>query len=606
MRPCGAWLESGGANEAPVLGDRGGGDVDDRVSVFVDRFQRQPARCRSRRGGPRAVGTPSSQAIDEDQRLTVARVGADAGGVVELGGRARLTIPPGALTDDAEVRLTAIGAAPSEIAFPLEQAVAQPVNVEIRRAELTEPATLELLFDTDTVTLPDDPVIATPSQWDDDEESWVQFDATIDVDEGVVSTTSQTPTGWWRPSVWDWSRLPAVVDALFVGLDEADVPEPGCTTPRPNWVERVEVSDAAVDPAHVCAGGFEGQLAVRLTNRRPFTLAVDSTQAPAWGWTNTADRVHLLLSEIVRSAQPGFGPQFILPRFTEGAIGVDAGNFAGGRILGEASSTTMAIDVAVLVLEALDGGGQLDDWKPLVACAIPTEDEAVDPSEASKIVERLWRCARRFSRFRALPTRIRRRRDRRARSARRDRQLRRRGRGHDDGIRQQQRRPVLDRSGAGGRRAHPQHHHDSGPDDHAGAPAPAQEHLRTDRAHPAPQQPAAPAGADPAGAHHPTAASAHDEEAADPAHAAAGHAAAAHAAAAHAAAADAAAADAAAADAAAAHAAAADAAAADAAAAHAAAADAAAAHAAAAHAAAAHAAAAHATTTTTADHGVAP
>ena len=176
---------------------------------------------------------PSSEAVDEDQRLTVARVGAEAGGVVELAGRARLTIPPGALTDDAEVRLTAIGTAPSDIAFPLEQAVAPPVDVEIRRAELTEPATLELLFDTELVMLPDDPVIATPSRWDEEEESWVQFDATIDVDEGIVSTSSESPNGWWRPSVWDWSRLPSVVDALFVGLDEAEVAEPGCTTPVP-------------------------------------------------------------------------------------------------------------------------------------------------------------------------------------------------------------------------------------------------------------------------------------------------------------------------------------------------------------------------------------
>ncbi len=339
---------------------------------------------------------PSSQAVDEDQRLTVARVGAEAGGVVELAGRARLTIPPGALTDNAEVRLTAIGAAPSAIAFPLEQAVAPPVDIEIRGAELTEPATLELLFDTDLVVLPDDPVIATPSQWDE-EQGWVQVDATIDVDEGIVSTSSESPDGWWRSSVWDWSRLPAVIDALFVGLDEAEVAEPGCTTPVPSWVERVEVGGGKVDPAYLCAGGFEGQLAVRMTNRRPFTLGVDSTQAPAWGWTNTRDRVHLLLSEIVRSAQPSFEPQLILPRFTEGAVGIDPGNFPGGRILGQATSTTMAIDVAVLVLEALDGGGQLGEWKSLLACAIPPRDGAVDPSDASKIVERLWRCVDRFS-----------------------------------------------------------------------------------------------------------------------------------------------------------------------------------------------------------------
>ena len=158
----------------------------------------------------------------------MAQVGADAGGVVELAGRARLTIPPGALTADAEVRLTAVGAAPSAIAFPLEQPVAPAVNVEIRGAELTEPATLEFLFDPDVVDLPDDPIIATSSQWVDI--GWLLLDSSIDPDGGVVTTTSMTPNGWWRPSVWDWSRLPTVVDRAVAGLDDATVPEPGCTT----------------------------------------------------------------------------------------------------------------------------------------------------------------------------------------------------------------------------------------------------------------------------------------------------------------------------------------------------------------------------------------
>ena len=192
------------------------------------------------------------------------------------------------------MRLTAVGAAPSAIAFPLEQALAQPVNVEIRRAELNEPATLELLFDAETVTLPEAPVIPTASQWAD--VGWVKNDAAINAEDGVVSHRDRDPervVATQRLGLGP--ALPAVVDSLFFGLDEAEVPEPDCNIKRPDWVETVLFDPSPTDPALMCAGGFEGTLAVRMTNQRPFSIAVASTREPAWGWTNTSDQVHNLL-----------------------------------------------------------------------------------------------------------------------------------------------------------------------------------------------------------------------------------------------------------------------------------------------------------------------
>lgn len=340
----------------------------------------------------RATPPSTSEEVDQTQRLAVAQVDAESGGVVELADRARLTIPPGALTADADVRLTAIGAVPSAIAFPLEQPVAPALNVEIRGAELNDAATLELLFDPDQVDLPGDPLIATASQWVDIE--WLLMESSIDADRGVVTTTSVTPNGWWRPSVWDWSRLPAVVGQATARLDDATVAEPECTTPVPAWVERVELGQASTAPAYLCAGGFRRQLALRMTNHRPFSLAVESSQSPAWGWTGTHNQMHLRLAEIVRSVQPAFSPQLILPRLTEGAIGIDPGSFAGGRIVGRATSTTMAIDVAGLVLEAVAGGADLDGWEPFLACAIPSEDGPVEPDQAAEVVRRISRCVR--------------------------------------------------------------------------------------------------------------------------------------------------------------------------------------------------------------------
>ncbi len=342
----------------------------------------------------------SASDIDGPPTLVVASVDAAEGAEVELEGRARLIIPPGALSDDAEVRLTSEGDAPSTIAYPLEQAVAEPVSVEIRKAELTRPATLQLLYNKDQVELPPAPVVAGSSHWVD--EDWVQLDAALDIRRGYVSVKSKRPNGWWRPSVWDMDRLPAVVDSLFVGLD-AEVPKPECAQRTPAWVANVTASQQGTDPAHVCTEGIEGALSVRMVNRRPYSLAVESSRPPAWGWTNTVDQIQNELIPIVRAAQPGFSPQLFLPRFTEGALGVDGGKFEGGQVVAKPTATTMSIDVTVLVLEALGVTSSLLDWEPLIACAIPPKDGPVNPKAVRGMLNHLSSCAENFEGSDQLP-----------------------------------------------------------------------------------------------------------------------------------------------------------------------------------------------------------
>lgn len=204
---------------------------------------------------------------------------------LDLGGGARLIIPPGAMDPGATVSAS-YGEPPSDD-FGVLNPIAAPVKLVSEPADAIHGLlTLEFPIPLDGDAGAGEFGISTFEGGE-----WVPVTATVDTERELV--VAQIPHfSWWNPFSWDWASLLARTNQRIGEILGKRAPAASCTRgePQPGWVASMGgiTNDGAI-AVRACAEGEGDVLAVELVNNRPYSMYLDYGSDVEWGWHEEGD-----------------------------------------------------------------------------------------------------------------------------------------------------------------------------------------------------------------------------------------------------------------------------------------------------------------------------
>jgi hypothetical protein len=138
-----------------------------------------------------------------------------AGGTVSLGEAVTLHIPPGAISDAAEVTIAEANdndPAPAELEATIP--VGQAFKIDIGEQELSKQVTLEVAFDPDLLPegTPEEAVFL--AYFDEASQAWVPVGGQVDQERNVIIVQTEH-LSWWNPFTWNWEAWIAVMKKGF-------------------------------------------------------------------------------------------------------------------------------------------------------------------------------------------------------------------------------------------------------------------------------------------------------------------------------------------------------------------------------------------------------
>lgn len=151
-------------------------------------------------------------ACDGGQPTSVSEeIAASDGGIVSLGDDITLTVPAGALPDDALVSITR---ATEDSPAPGELEGADPVgpafDIGLGGQELSEPVTLEIAFDPELLPENSAEEAVFLAYYDNQAEEWIPVGGQVDQERNVVIIETDH-LSWWNSFAWNWEAWTASI-----------------------------------------------------------------------------------------------------------------------------------------------------------------------------------------------------------------------------------------------------------------------------------------------------------------------------------------------------------------------------------------------------------
>ena len=238
--------------------------------------------------------------------------------VFDLGGGARLTIPPCAITDGATVSAT-YREAPTAgwgdripLAAPVELRTDPPDSIH-------GILTLEFPANGNTGDTGDHSLGVTT--FDVATNSWESFPSTYDPVRHVV--TAKIPHfSWWNPYSWDWAGIFARANQDIGQLVGRRAGEASCSSSAPDWVASTAgiTNDAAI-AIRSCTQSQGDILDVQLVNNRPYGMVLSYGSAVKWGWHEPGGNAKDIAANKVADGLIGSN-QLYLPPLSRASVGI--------------------------------------------------------------------------------------------------------------------------------------------------------------------------------------------------------------------------------------------------------------------------------------------
>ncbi|MHA6783192.1 hypothetical protein ACVGOW_19660 [Pseudonocardia saturnea] len=222
-------------------------------------------------GGDRAPAMSAEEAVS-----------ARDGGTITLAG-ATLVVPPGAVSADARLVATTIGAPPqpeaaADTSSPSLSPASAPVSFELVGAQIQQPVQITFLVPSDA--LPANPTVAGDaaavwlSSYDPGADRWQPTPSRFDPAAGTV-TAEVSHLSWWMPQTWDWRGIEVHLRQSLSAVGSGRAPQVDCAGASGVTV----TSGGGSDPPIIgCAADKNPtDLTVSITNNRAYSMVV---QAP--------------------------------------------------------------------------------------------------------------------------------------------------------------------------------------------------------------------------------------------------------------------------------------------------------------------------------------
>lgn len=208
--------------------------------------------------------------------------------VVELGGGARLIIPPGAMAAGATVRASYKNPPKGEWG-PLRP-LAAPVELVSEPPDAIS-GVLTLEFPVGHASHPESGGEVGISTFDASTNSWTDHPSTYDsARQYVVAQIAHF--SWWNPFSWDWPSILARINQRVGEMVGKRAPAARCERRQapPGWATAFAgiTKDGAI-AVRACAEGEGDVLAVELVNNRPYSMVLKYGSGVKWGWHEKGD-----------------------------------------------------------------------------------------------------------------------------------------------------------------------------------------------------------------------------------------------------------------------------------------------------------------------------
>lgn len=296
--------------------------------------------CSGRGSNGAAVNLPAPPVNADPPPVTTA---SNEVTVVDLGGGARLIVPPGAMAAGATV--TASYKNPPSGEWGSLRPVSAPVEIVANPPDAIH-GLLTLEF----------PVPAGGgvgggeqfgiSTFDPSTGMWVEHPSTYDSARHLV-VAQIAHFSWWNPFSWDWAGIFARINQRVGEMVGKRAPSARCSRgqPVPGWATGLAgISNDGAIAVRACAEGEGDVLAVELVNNRPYSMVLRYGSGVKWGWHEGGDSVqdaarNALADRFVRA------DELYLPPLGRASVGIFK---TTGHKVFSAGVTTLSLTVDAL------------------------------------------------------------------------------------------------------------------------------------------------------------------------------------------------------------------------------------------------------------------